>query len=90
MSLPFHFRDKIKLLVGGTIEAPLLGFIPEGDKSITEIPNCPIQAEVFKQDIDAIKNFIKDILILILNTGKLIKFRIKSCIFILNCNNTSN
>jgi 23S rRNA (uracil747-C5)-methyltransferase len=52
------FRDKIKLIVGGTLESPLIGLLSLDLKSVTELPLCPVQATALNDSILPLKDFI--------------------------------
>lgn len=54
----WHFRDKIKLTVGGALDAPLMGLLSEDLKSVTELPECPVQAGALNQTLPQLKSFI--------------------------------
>lgn len=52
------FRDKIKLIVGGTLESPLIGLLSVDLKNVTELPLCPVQATTLNESIAPLKDFI--------------------------------
>lgn len=54
----FGFRDKIKLVVGGTLESPLIGLLSNDLRSVTELPLCPVQANALNDSLPQLKDFI--------------------------------
>lgn len=58
-SPPLHFRNKVKLVVTGTVESPVIGLWGEEDLDIgRELLNCPIQLKEINSALPMIKEFI--------------------------------
>ncbi len=54
----WHFRDKIKLTVTGSVEHPVIGLLQEDLSSAVELLDCPVQAESLNTELPALKDFI--------------------------------
>ncbi len=54
----WHFRDKIKLTVTGSIESPIIGLLQKDLNSAVELLDCPVQAEALNGELPALKDFI--------------------------------
>lgn len=54
----WHFRDKIKLTVAGTLSEPLVGLLSEDLARVTELPDCPVQATALNHTLPLLKSFI--------------------------------
>jgi len=54
----WHFRDKIKLTVTGTSEAPVIGLLQEDLSTAVELLDCPVQAQTLNDQLPILKAFI--------------------------------
>jgi 23S rRNA (uracil747-C5)-methyltransferase len=54
----WHFRDKVKLSVTGTIENPIIGLLQEDLAHAVELLDCPVQAEILNRELPTLKDFI--------------------------------
>lgn len=57
-SSEWHFRDKIKLSVGGTLTAPTIGILPDLHAPLIELPECRVQADSLNRQIPRLKEFL--------------------------------
>lgn len=59
-SLAYRFRDKMKLQIGGTLEAPLLGFVdPVELKVLHDLTSCPLHHQFLENLIPKVKQLIQ-------------------------------
>lgn len=54
----WHFRDKIKLAVSGSLENPILGLLLTDLQTGVELLDCPVQAEALNHELPGLIDFI--------------------------------
>jgi 23S rRNA (uracil747-C5)-methyltransferase len=57
-SAPWHFRDKVKLTVSGSVEAPVIGLLQDNLRETVELLDCPVQAQALNETLPMLKAFI--------------------------------
>lgn len=53
-----EFRNKAKMVVGGTLDAPLLGIL-DGDQAVLDLTRCPLYPPAIREAFPALIEFIR-------------------------------